>query len=112
MGIVYFANYFKFCERARSEIFFSQELSPSIGNSNFVVVSTEAKFIASASLGDILNIDTKLQDIRNVSIVLAQNIYKNGIIIFESSVKLGYLKDGKLRRIDDNIKNIFKGFLC
>ena len=44
-GVVYYANYLKFCERARSELFFQKGLSPHKDNEFFVVKSVMADYI-------------------------------------------------------------------
>ena len=53
-GVVYHANYLKFCERARSELFFERGLSPAIDGGHFVVSQIEASFHSPAKLGDTL----------------------------------------------------------
>lgn len=75
-GIVYHANYFKYCERARSEEFFKQHLIPQDDQHGFVIQSLQAKFIAPATLGDSLEVITQLQELRKVSVVLQQEIFK------------------------------------
>ena len=52
-GIVYHTNYIKYCERARSELFFAQGTPPSHATCGFVVSALEAKFLGFAKLGDI-----------------------------------------------------------
>ena len=59
-GVVYYANYLKFCERARSELFFQKGLSPHKNDKFFVVKSIQADYIKSAIFGDIINVSTKL----------------------------------------------------
>ncbi len=44
-GVVYYANYLKFCERARSELFFQKGLSPHNNDEFFVVKNVNADYI-------------------------------------------------------------------
>lgn len=74
--IVYHTNYMKYCERARSELFFAQGLLPIQGQSGFVLKSLNADFVASARLGDLLEVRTQVLKSRNASIELEQAIYK------------------------------------
>lgn len=74
--IVYHTNYMKYCERARSELFFSQGLLPIHGQSGFVLKSLNAEFVASARLGDLLEVRTQVLKSKNVSIELEQAIYR------------------------------------
>lgn len=75
-GIVYHTNYIKYCERARSEIFFRAGLMPSSGTCGFVVSSIEAKFLGLARLGDVLEVRTELVKLGKVQMILRQKIYK------------------------------------
>ena len=48
-GIVYHTNYIKFCERARSEMFFERGMVPSQSDeSGFVVRNLSANFLATS----------------------------------------------------------------
>jgi len=98
-GIVYHANYLKFCERARSEYFFQSGSSPQLEGGEFVVVSLEAKFKASAKLGDTLEIKTEVLNLKGSSFTLNQSVYKDNIILFNMNVRLGFMKLGKVGRM-------------
>lgn len=98
-GIVYHANYLKFCERARSECFFQAGASPILDGGEFVVASLEAKFKASARLGDMLDVKTQIVSLKNSSLVLNQNVFKDKVMLFDMHIKLVYLKAGKVSRI-------------
>ncbi len=99
-GIVYHTNYIKYCERARSELFFGNDTYPSKNTSGFVVSSIEAQFLGFARLGDLLEIQNKILKIGKVQIVLMQEIFKIQELanpqnlcekIFSTKVKLGYV---------------------
>lgn len=75
-GILYHTNYIKYCERARSELFFSRGLLPSQASAGFVVSAMGAKFLGFARLGDMLEVRSKLTKLGKVQIVLLQDIYK------------------------------------
>ena len=107
-GVVYHTNYLKYCERARSEIFFQNGLSPHSKNSFFVVKSLEANFIKPALFGDLLTIKSTLKSLKNVSLVINQNIFRNEGLIFEVVVKVVYLESGKPSKIPTNIVNMFE----
>ncbi len=74
-GIVYHTNYIKYCERARSELFFAQGTPPSHATCGFVVSALEAKFLGFAKLGDILEVRTKVLKIGKVQLVLEHKIF-------------------------------------
>ncbi|MDE5591408.1 MAG: YbgC/FadM family acyl-CoA thioesterase, partial [Helicobacter sp.] len=71
-GIVYHANYLKFCERARSEWFFSSGLLPNDEKFGFVVKNMQLEFLQSSKLGDVLEMHAKILQLKHASIVLEQ----------------------------------------
>ena len=75
-GVVYHSNYLNFCERARSEAFFRLGMSPELSSGHFVAKRIEADYIASAKLGDLLEVRTELLDMKGASFVLKQTITK------------------------------------
>ena len=111
-GIVYHSNYLDFCEMARSELFFSQGKSPVINGCHFAVKSLKCNFIAPATLGDELEVKTKVTKIKSASVELHHDIYKNNKIIFNMDIILVYLcKDMKITKIDEDTKEFFMKFL-
>lgn len=108
-GVVYHSNYLKFCERARSELFFKKNIdifSEKIGH--FLVTKINCRFLKSAKLGDILKIETKLLDIKNVSVLIKQEIFRDNEKIFDADFTLAFLKDSKISKIDKKLKEIFE----
>ena len=106
-GIVYHTNYIKYCERARSELFFKRGKKPFEGDkSGFVVRRIECDFLGSAGLGDILVVHTKVDEIKRSSIVLTQWISKDDKTIFSMKILLAYVKEGKVVRIPEELKSI------
>jgi len=109
-GIVYHANYLKFCERARSELFFSQGKSPAIDGGHFVVKHLEADYKKPAKLGDMIEVKHEIISMRNTSLRLKQTIWLKEEIIFEMTTLLVFLKEGKPTKVDDKTKEFFLSF--
>ncbi len=108
-GIVYHSKYINFCERARSEILFQNGTSPKNGNSFFVVRDIKAKYLKTASLGDMLEVKSRILDKNRVSLTLLQEIFnEEDDLIFEMEIKLVYIKDKKPYRIDENIVKLLR----
>lgn len=107
-GVVYYANYLKFCERARSELFFQKGLSPHKDNEFFVVKSVTADYIKSAVFGDIIEIKTELIEKKSASIIMYQEIFRNDELLFKATFKLAFLKDFKPSKIPLEFFEIFK----
>lgn len=79
-GRVYFANYFKFMERARTEwlryLGVEQDVLLNSGRRFFVVVDTQADFLKPANFNDELLVTVELQKVSRASFWLAQKIYR------------------------------------
>ena len=106
-GVVYYANYLKFCERARSELFFQKGLSPHNDDEFFVVKSLEADYIKPAFFGDMIEVSVKLIDKKSASIVVYQEVLRNDVLIFKGTFKLAYLKNLKPSKIPYDFFDLF-----
>ena len=100
-GVVYHSNYLNFCERARSELFFARGETPLFEGGHFVVRHIEADFIKPARLGDMLDIQTRLEELKSASLTMRQKIYRGEEMLFDMRVRLAYLmSDGRIGRVD------------
>ncbi len=110
-GIVYHANYLKFCERARSEYFFQDGKTPHLEGGEFVAASLQANFRASAKLGDILDVKTEILSLKGSSLRLKQSVYKEGHLLFDMDIKLGFIQAGRIGRMSEEtqayIRDVF-----
>ena len=111
-GVVYYANYLKFIERARTnlvqELGFSLKLLSEKYDCHFVVKNIQCNYIHSAKLEDKLIIQTKFIEIKKASFELEQNIYKDDKVIFESKVLMANIdSEGKPLKIPDLLINAF-----
>lgn len=110
-GIVYHANYLKYCERARSEYFFANNVMPGDGEKNgFVVRNITAAFLATAKLGDMLEVSTVVKTLKHSSVTLHQTVYRGSVSLFEMDVVLVYVELGRPRRIPEDFKTLFERF--
>ena len=108
-GIVYHTNYIKYCERARSEVFFQRAMIPSLSDSSgFVVRDLKASFLATSTLGDTLDVTSKILTLKSSSLVLLQEVWKEEVKVFSMEVVLVYVDKGKPSRIPEVFKEIFK----
>ena len=103
-GVVYYANYFRFMERARTEWLRSlgvdmarlQEEERRI----FVVAEVQTKFHAPARLSDDLVVTASLAGLTRVSFDIEQRIYRNntdGDLLISGIVKAAYLDADSMR---------------
>lgn len=91
-GIVYYANYLKFIERARSEwvrdLGIDQMALKEQAGVVFAVRRVEADYLRPARFDDLLQIETSLKQLTGARIVLVQNVSCDGQPLFQASVTL------------------------
>jgi acyl-CoA thioester hydrolase len=103
-GIVYYANYLKFIERARTEMVRAlgidqTELKAAHGIV-FAVRRVEADYLAPARFDDLLDVTTAIAEIGGARIVLNQAVLRGGQTLFAARVTLVCLgADGRAARL-------------
>ena len=111
-GIVYHTNYIKYCERARSERLFSQGYMPLEGDiSGFVVQHISAVYIAPATLGETLEIKSRVLSLKRSTVTLQQDIYREAEKLFSMEIRLAYLSRAKVRRIPEDLRAVLENML-
>ena len=115
-GVVYYANYLKFLERARSEALSEVGLSNLKIKKDYgaliVVKSCNIDFNKSAYLEDKLNINSVVTSFSKTSFTMSQSIYRKKDNIVKSKVHLVFVNEkSKPIKIPENILNKLKPFL-
>ena len=116
-GVVYYANYLKFLERARTEALYS------IGYSNnkilekfeslIIVKSCNIEYKKSAHLEDELTVRSFVKSITKTSFFMNQIITKDKEVIVEAQVHLVFVNTkGKPIKIPDEIYSKFRPYFC
>ena len=94
-GVVYYANYLRFCERARTEwlrVFgFSQQALMDGQGIAFVVRRVEASYLLPARLDDELEVLTDVVAWRGASLTFMQRVERGGLRLFEAVVQIACL---------------------
>ena len=89
-GIVYYANYLKFIERARSEWVRNLGLDQNVLRKDhgivFAVRKVEADYLKSAKFDELLLISTELQKKTRVRLNFSQEIYSDSDLIFRANL--------------------------
>ena len=116
-GVVYYANYLKFLERARTEALFSIGFSnkkiQDQFNSLIIVKSCNIEYKKSAYLEDELKVRSFVKSITKTSFFMNQIITKNEETIVEAQVHLVFINtEGKPVKIPDEIYTKFKPYFC
>jgi len=94
-GIVYYANYLKFMERARTEwlraIGVDQVQLKDAHGLMFVVVDVEAHYRKPARYGDQLQVTCKVSETTRASITLDQEVYRDAELLLDGRVRAACL---------------------
>ena len=115
-GVVYYANYLKFFERARSEAIYSMKLSNKILLNNYgiliIVKSCNIKYIRPAKLEDKLEIKSIVKSITKTSFIMNQFIYRKKELITEADIHLVSVdQSGKPKKIPEILYKKLKKIL-
>ena len=116
-GVVYYANYLKFLERAKTGALFSIGYSNKKIKDNFksliIVKACNIEYKKSAHLEDELTVRSFVKSITKTSFFMNQIITKADNIIVEAQVHLVFVNtDGKPVKIPDEIYSKFKPYFC
>ena len=108
-GIVYYANYLKFIERARSEwvraLGVDQTRMKADHDLVFAVRRVEADYLRPAVFDDELIVETSLKSISAARIVLQQNVKRADELLFASVVTLVALtSSGRPTRLPADVR--------
>ena len=92
-GVVFYANYLKFFERARTEWLrargFDQERLRHEAGVVFVVAQAAVRYLRPARLDDLLEITVDVRHAGQASIQIAQQALCNGHVLAEGDIKIG-----------------------
>ena len=115
-GVVYYANYLKFLERARTEALIKIGLSNLKIKNNFksliIVKSCNIDYKKSAYLEDKLTIKSYIFSITKTSFVMNQTIIKNKIVIVRAKIQLVFVNEkGKPVKIPKLVVDKFKPYI-
>jgi acyl-CoA thioester hydrolase len=105
-GIVFYANYLKFFERARTEwlrsLGFGQQVLRDESGGMFVVSETAVKYHSPARLDDTLIVTAELQEAGRVSLTIAQRAYlrtpgQADRLLAEGTIRIGWVDSQTLK---------------
>lgn len=114
-GIVYYANYLRFTERARSDLLrlagIDQRAMLTDGTgAMFAVRDVQVSYLAPARLDDDLAVETRLGDMRGATLILLQDVRRGETVLVRSSVRAAFIGlDGRPRRIPGTVRDRLAG---
>ena len=112
-GIVYYANYLRFVERARSDMLraagIDQRAALEDGTGVYVVAEARIKYHAPAKLDDALLVLSEVRSVRAASAVIHQRVIRGDELLADAMITAAFLSpDGRPRRQPRAWLDIFK----
>ncbi|HYJ52399.1 MAG TPA: YbgC/FadM family acyl-CoA thioesterase [Allosphingosinicella sp.] len=101
-GVVYYANYLKFMERARSDMLrcagVDQRGAIEGGVGVYVVAEANIKYRASAKLDDALRVLSEVREVRAASCVIHQRVMRGDDILADAMITAAFISEGRPKR--------------
>jgi acyl-CoA thioester hydrolase len=113
-GIVYYANYLKFIERARTEWVRSLGIDQGQLKTEtgivFAVRRVEADYLAPARFDDVLEVQTECLETSVARVVLAQRVTRDGACLVDTKVTIVALSEsGRPQRMPAGLRAALEG---
>ncbi|MFN3747016.1 MAG: tol-pal system-associated acyl-CoA thioesterase [Hyphomicrobiaceae bacterium] len=117
-GLVYHASYLRWCERGRSDYL------RLVGNehralieggdgaepSAFVVRRMHLEYLKPARIDDVLEVETRVAEVRGAALRLGQRVLREGVVLFEAEVLVVLVSvSGKPQRLSQRLRAAMKG---
>jgi len=116
-GIVYHANYLRFMERGRTNhlrlmgaeqhALFAQALKETPGFA-FVVRSMQIDYLKPARMDDVLDVVTWPTEVKGASIVLGQEVRRDGELLVKAQVRVAFICNGRAQPIPKALRALLK----
>jgi acyl-CoA thioester hydrolase len=109
-GIVFYANYLKFFERARTEwlrsLGFGQEALRTDAGIAFVVSETRLRYRRPARLDDVIDVSVAVAHLGQASLEITQEARRAGELLADGTIRIGCVELGTFRpcRIPNEIR--------
>ncbi|MEY2660914.1 MAG: Acyl-CoA thioester hydrolase YbgC [Pseudomonadota bacterium] len=100
-GIVFYANYLKFFERARTEwlrhLGVEQHRLRQETGGMFVVSETQVKYHRPAVLDDVLRVTARLSQAGRASLLIAQQAWREDVLLCEGQIRIGWVNAQRMQ---------------
>lgn len=100
-GVVYYANYLKFFERARTEwlrmLGVEQGDLKAQSDCIFVVADVQLQYLVAARLDDLLTVTVHVAEQGRASLLLLQQVWRGDTLLAEGRIRIGCVRASTLR---------------
>lgn len=101
-GVVYYANYLKYMERARSDMLrfagIDQRVAIESGEGVYVVAEAHIKYRGSARLDDALLVLSEVKAVRAASCVIHQRVMRGSEMLVDATITAAFVSEGRPKR--------------
>jgi len=102
-GVVFYANYLKFFERARTEwlraLGVGQQALRDATGAIFIVADTRVQYRRPARLDDLLDVSVELRESGRASMLIAQQAWRGDELLAEGDIRIGCVDAGTFRPV-------------
>lgn len=109
-GVVYYANYLRYMERARTEFLSKKGISVAEYHGRglfFVVAHVDIYYRAPARLGETIEIQTEVKELKRASITLGHRVLRDETLLAEAEVTLALVdRERKPRRLPESFTGL------
>ena len=109
-GVVFYANYLKFCERGRSDCLRLLGIHHhEIDDAGFVVRRMLCEFLKPARLDDLLTVETRFREMGGARLELDQQVKRDTELLFSADVTVALIDGrGRPKRLPPDMARVFK----
>lgn len=109
-GVVYYANYLRFIERGRTEALRAlgiDQLALKEAGQVFVVRHVTAEYLVPARFDDMLEVDTRIVEVRGASVRMQQEVRRGGTTLFRAHVQVACMElSGRASRLPTEVRAV------
>ena len=110
-GVVYHASYLRFMERGRTDFLRLAGVDQSTLHADgagivFAVRRMTIDYLKPARMDDVLMVETRTDDVRGASLVIAQRVLRGEEVLVTADVRVAALANGRPARIPDDLRRI------
>lgn len=109
-GVVYYGNYLRYLERARTEFLLDNGIDVSELHNRgyfFPVTHVDIYYRRPARLGETIELTTELKETKNASMTIKNQIFRSDTLLIEAYVTIACIdKEGKPKRFPDSFMKI------
>jgi acyl-CoA thioester hydrolase len=112
-GVVYHASYLRFLERGRTELLRATGVDQSALHGSdeglsFAVRRMTIDYLKPARMDDVLTIETRAEEVRGASLVIAQRVLRGAEVLVTADVRVAAIARGRPARIPDDLRTLLE----